>query len=683
MAIPNGSGEIGGCTPLGVALVVRESPASWYLRSMRYIRLTALLLLAACGDGGTTPTSPPTPPTPVATSITLSATTLSFASLGATQQLSATVKDQNGATMASASVTWSTSAASVATVSASGLVTAVASGTATITATAGSANGTAGVTVTQAAANMVLSDTVVTFSALGDTSRVTATVQDQNRNDISGATATWATSDTTIAIVSSSGLITSVAEGAVLISATMGSLSAGIAVTVTQVPVSLDLAEESLSFELLGTSLQLTAEASDGNGYSMSDTIISWATSNGSVAAVSGSGLVTTVGGGTAQITATAGALEASASVSITVWSSISTGGRHTCGINSSAAGYCWGNNDEGQLGDAEGLKVDYSVPTEVSGGHSWQSISPGMWHTCGVTTDGVGYCWGNNNSGKLGTGDTHDALVPTVVKGNHTWRLISAGNRDDSLPWYSNHTCGVTTSDIAYCWGWNSAGQLGDGTSKDRFIPTLVSGGHKWKSISVSREHTCGLTTSDVAYCWGSNGAGRLGDGTTITRPTPTAVHAGATGGAEWESISTGYSHTCGLTTSGIAYCWGWNWAGALGTAGSGDYHAPGRVIGGHRWSLISAGIHTCGITTLAEAGCWGENHYGGLGDGTTTDHTAPAAVRGNHTWASIAAGNQYHTCGVTTSRALYCWGLDDDGQLGNGIRSSSLVPNAVITPW
>ena len=97
MAIPNGSGEIGGCTPLGVALVVRESPASWYLRSMRYIRLSAVLLLLACGAGGTTPTSPPTPPTPVATSITLSATSLSFSSIGATQQLTATVKDRSGA----------------------------------------------------------------------------------------------------------------------------------------------------------------------------------------------------------------------------------------------------------------------------------------------------------------------------------------------------------------------------------------------------------------------------------------------------------------------------------------------------------------------------------------------------------------------------------------------------------
>jgi len=196
---------------------------------MRYIRLTAVLLLLACGDGGTTPTSPPTPPTPptpVATSITLSATTLSFSSLGATQQLSATVKDQNGATMASATVTWATSSASVATVSSSGLVTSVANGTATATATSGSANGTAAVTVAQAAASIVLSDTLLNFSAPYDTIRITATVTDDNSYEISSPTVTWATSNSTIATVFSGGLVTGVGAGTADITATSGSITA-------------------------------------------------------------------------------------------------------------------------------------------------------------------------------------------------------------------------------------------------------------------------------------------------------------------------------------------------------------------------------------------------------------------------------------------------------------------------
>ena len=184
---------------------------------MRYIQLIGLLLLTACGDGGTTPTSLPTP---VAKSITLSLTSLSFSSLGETSQLTATVKDQNG-------------------------------------------------------------------------------------NDISGTTATWTTADASVATISSTGLITAVAEGTVVVSVTLGTLSAEVDVTVLQVPVSLELAEEVLNFELLGASVQLTAGAKDGNGYAISDTMISWVTSNQSVATVSGSGVVTTVNGGSAEITVT------------------------------------------------------------------------------------------------------------------------------------------------------------------------------------------------------------------------------------------------------------------------------------------------------------------------------------------------------------------------------------------
>jgi len=144
---------------------------------MRYIRLSAVLLLLACGDGGTTPTSPPTPPTPptpVATSILVSPTTLSFTSIGTTQQLSATVKDQNGATMSGASVSWSSSAASVATVSSSGSVTSVVEGSATITATSGSANGTAAVTVAIPAP----ADTIIAVM-VGDSTASSITVGNQ------------------------------------------------------------------------------------------------------------------------------------------------------------------------------------------------------------------------------------------------------------------------------------------------------------------------------------------------------------------------------------------------------------------------------------------------------------------------------------------------------------------------
>ena len=185
------------------------------------------LLLWSCGGDSSPTASTPTPtPTPVATSITTSVTSRSLASLGATSQLSATVKDQNGATMSGATVTWATSDTTVATVSATGLVTSIADGPATITATSGSATGTAAVTVGQVAANLVLSDSTLTFASLADTTQLTATVTDANDEVVDSATVTWATSDTAVATVSSAGLVTSVADGTATITATSGSLSA-------------------------------------------------------------------------------------------------------------------------------------------------------------------------------------------------------------------------------------------------------------------------------------------------------------------------------------------------------------------------------------------------------------------------------------------------------------------------
>ena len=199
---------------------------------MRYIRITPLLLLLACGDSGTTPTTPPTAPTPVATSITLSATSLSFASLGETKQLSAAVKDQNGSAMTGASVSWSTSDPSIVTVSSSGLVTSTANGTATITSTSGSASAAASASVAQVAASIELVQTALTLTSLGETKQLDFTVKDANNHVISDAVVTWSSSDNTVATISSNGLVTAIALGTATITGTSGSVSGTVTITV-------------------------------------------------------------------------------------------------------------------------------------------------------------------------------------------------------------------------------------------------------------------------------------------------------------------------------------------------------------------------------------------------------------------------------------------------------------------
>ena len=191
---------------------------------MRLPKIVCLLLLTACGDSTT---GPP----PVATSIELSTTSLTFNSLGQTEQLTATVQDQSGATIRGAELTWTSSSASVATVSSAGLVTAVADGTATITATSGSVSAIVAVTV-QVPVSLDLSYTILSFAALSDTTQLIATVKNAGGTVISNPTVTWATSSSSVATVSSAGLVTAVADGTATITATSGSASGTATVTV-------------------------------------------------------------------------------------------------------------------------------------------------------------------------------------------------------------------------------------------------------------------------------------------------------------------------------------------------------------------------------------------------------------------------------------------------------------------
>jgi alpha-tubulin suppressor-like RCC1 family protein len=151
-------------------------------------------------------------------------------------------------------------------------------------------------------------------------------------------------------------------------------------------------------------------------------------------------------------------------------------------------------------------------------------SISAGSFHTCGVTTTGQAYCWGFNEWGQLGDGtrSTSPSPTPTAVVGGLNFASISVGNL---------HTCGITTTGQAYCWGNGVGGRLGDGTTTDRRLtPTAVAGGLNFASISAGGAHTCGTTPTGQAYCWGTGAYGTLGNGTTADRLTPTAVGGGLT---------------------------------------------------------------------------------------------------------------------------------------------------------
>ena len=282
-------------------------------------------------------------------------------------------------------------------------------------------------------------------------------------------------------------------------------------------------------------------------------------------------------------------------------------------------------------------------------GGFEASAISAGDEHTCALAPAGQAYCWGRNNNGQLGNGTTTTGQeVPTAVAGGLTFASISAG---------AQHTCALTAAGQAYCWGSNSTGQLGDGTTTVRLVPTAVVGGLTFASISVGFFHTCGITPAGQAYCWGSNGnfnfnqlAGQLGDGTRSRRLVPTAV----AGGLTFTSISAGAYHTCALTTTGQAYCWGTNETGPLGDGTTTVRLVPTAVAGGLTFASISAGTqHTCGITLATQAYCWGSYLYGRLGVGRTISaRSVPTAVAGAAASAvGSSASRQGYGLGSTKS--------------------------------
>ena len=278
--------------------------------------LVACTALACGGDDEPGPVAPPTP-TPVATNVEVAPATAELTALGQTVQLTATVRDQNGGVMSGASVTWTSGDAAVATVDAAGLVTAVATGSAAITATSGSASGSASVSVTQAPAQVVVTPESATLSAVGDTARFAAEVQDANGNAIANAEVSWASSDDAVATVDNTGLVTAVAEGTATIEATSGAISGSGTVAVMQEAATLTVTPDSLRLTALGEQAQLTAEVLDANGNVIAGPMLNWASEDEAVATVDATGLVTAVANGETTVTASSGSASASAVVTV------------------------------------------------------------------------------------------------------------------------------------------------------------------------------------------------------------------------------------------------------------------------------------------------------------------------------------------------------------------------------
>jgi alpha-tubulin suppressor-like RCC1 family protein len=231
---------------------------------------------------------------------------------------------------------------------------------------------------------------------------------------------------------------------------------------------------------------------------------------------------------------------------------------------------------------------------------------------------------------------------------------------------------CGVTVGGDAYCWGAGQLGQLGAGAALPLGIqraPVLVVGGHHFSTVSVGGEHACGLTTDGTALCWGGGRLGPLGTGTSdATSPTPVL------GGLHFTAVWAGYDRTCGRTLSGEIYCWG--------SGVSASFDSPPTLMTG--WpSFVSMDVHSsdhaCGVDVQGAAWCWGSNSKGQLGVDGIASSATPVQVQGGLTFRSVTAGDaSAFSCGIATDGTAWCWGVNDQFQLGTGSLSvaSSATP-------
>ncbi len=348
-------------------------------------------------------------------------------------------------------------------------------------------------------------------------------------------------------------------------------------------------------------------------------------------------------------------------SAPVTEFAMVTAGTGYACGVTTGGVVACW------SVRDPRPVVVADAVP--------FASTSTASAHTCGIATDGAAFCWGANMYGQLGTlannetcGASACTTIPLPVDTDPLFTTLEVG---------AVHTCGLDTDRFAHCWGSNSFGQLGaisdfvclagviDGGLPCSPEPLPVAGGLTFTALSVGATHTCGLTASGQAYCWGSGAFGRLGNGDVEASVVPVAV----VGNLAFRQISAGGSHSCGITTSEDVYCWGSNSDLQLGSIANNRLQRcgrlpdrcvlePVRVETDIRFQAVTAamGGHTCGVTANGAVYCWGLNEYGELLLTNKLRSAEPVRIHVEGEFTQISGGS-FNTCGITTEFAAVCW--------------------------
>ena len=318
--------------------------------------------------------------------------------------------------------------------------------------------------------------------------------------------------------------------------------------------------------------------------------------------------------------------------------------------------GSSWGSDigGSGSGGGGSWGDGDYLLP---DGSKRVKQVSLGGYHSAAITTDGSLYMWGWNSHGQLGNGTTNDSNVPIKIMDNVASVCLGG-----------SHSAAITTDGSLYMWGLNNEGQLGNGTIENSSVPIKIMDNVAY--VSLGGGHSAAITTDGSLYMWGYNDYGQLSNGTTKDSNVPIKIMDNVA------SVSLGYGHSAAITTDGSLYMWGYNDNGQLGNGTTENSYVPIKIMD----NVVSVSLgkegRSAAITTDGSLYMWGHN-LGQLGNGKWFDINAPVKIMDNVASASLG---EFHSAAITADDSLYMWGPNTAGELGNGTTEYSHVPIKIM---